>query len=298
MSISEETRSKYGCQSMSAPLRRVVLRTLREEDVSAWEQYGWRAKPDLSEARREHEALRRILMDYGAEVILAEAAMHPNPDAIYVHDPVIVADAGAIILRPGKAGRRTETEPMAQDLEQAGVPMAARLEAPATAEGGDMVWLDDRTLLVGRTYRTNTPGIAALAAVLPDVEVIPFDLPHLNGRGEVLHLMSLLSPLAPDLAVVYLPLMPVRLVELLEERGVRLIPVPEEEFATMGPNVLALQPRVAVAIEGNPETRRRMERAGVQVTLYRGNEISRKGDGGPTCLTRPILRDNGIQRTG
>jgi dimethylargininase len=290
MSISEETRAGYGCQSMSAPLRRVMVRTLRDEDVSAWKDYGWRAKPDLSEAKREHEALCRILADYGAEVISAEAEMAPNPDAIYVHDPVIVADAGAIILRPGKQGRRTETEPIAQDLERAGVPIAVRLEGPATAEGGDMVWLDNRTLLVGRTYRTNSAGIAALAEALPDVDVVPFDLPHLNGRGEVLHLMSLLSPLAPDLAVSYLPLMPVRLIELLEERGVRLIPVPVEEFDTMGPNVLALQPRVALAIEGNPETRRRMEGAGVDVTLYRGNEISRKGDGGPTCLTRPILR--------
>lgn len=290
MSISEETRSGYGCQSMSAPLRRVVVRTLREQDVEAWRQYGWRAKPDLTEARREHEALRQILADYGAEVILAEAGTEPNPDAIYVHDPVIVADAGAIILRPGKDGRRTETEPMARDLERARVPMAARLDTPATAEGGDLVWLDDHTLLVGRTYRTNSAGIAALSEALPDVEIMSFDLPHLNGRGEVLHLMSLLSPLAPDLAVTYLPLMPVRLIELLEERGVRLIPVPAEEFDTMGPNVLALEPRVALAIEGNPETRRRMERAGVEVLLYRGDEISRKGDGGPTCLTRPILR--------
>jgi len=171
------------------------------------------------------------------------------------------------------------------------VPIAGRLEAPATAEGGDTVWLDERTLLVGRGYRTNDAGVAALRATLPDVDVIVFDLPHLHGREEVLHLMSLLSPLDVDLAVVYLPLMPVRLVELLEERGIRFVEVPDEEFESMGPNVLALGPRSALALDGNPETRRRMEKAGVEVRVYTGDEISKKGDGGPTCLTRPLLRD-------
>jgi N-dimethylarginine dimethylaminohydrolase len=167
----------------------------------------------------------------------------------------------------------------------------ARLEAPATAEGGDTLWLDASTLLVGRGYRTNDEGIRQLAAAIEGVEVITFDLPHLHGAGEVLHLMSLLSPLDTDLAVAYPPLMPVRLLELVAERGIDLVEVPDEEFETMGPNVLALAPRVALALEGNDETRRRMEAAGVDVLVYRGDEISRKGDGGPTCLTRPLLRD-------
>jgi N-dimethylarginine dimethylaminohydrolase len=179
---------------------------------------------------------------------------------------------------------------MEADLEGAGVPVAARLAGPALAEGGDTLWLDERTLLVGRGYRTNDAGIEALRAALPDVHVVSFDLPHLRGAGEVLHLMSLLSPLDVDLAVAYAPLMPVRLVELLDERGIEVVEVPEDEFWTMGPNVLALAPRVALALEGNDETRRRLERAGVNVRVYRGDEISRKGDGGPTCLTRPLLR--------
>jgi dimethylargininase len=158
-------------------------------------------------------------------------------------------------------------------------------------EGGDTLWLDDRTLIVGRGYRTNDEGIRQLTGALPGVDVIAFDLPHLRGAGEVLHLMSLLSPLDVDLAVAYLPLMPVRLVELLAERGIELVQVPDEEFETMGPNVLALAPRLVLALEANDETRRRMERAGVDVRVYRGDEISRKGDGGPTCLTRPLLRD-------
>jgi len=179
---------------------------------------------------------------------------------------------------------------MEADLAKAGVPVAARLEPPATAEGGDTVWLDERTLLVGLGYRTNEAGARALVEALPGVDVLTFDLPHFRGSGEVLHLMSFLSPLDRDLALVYLPLMPTRLVQLLQARGVELVEVPDEEYDGMGCNVLALAPRVALALDGNPETRGRMERAGVDVRVYVGDEISRKGDGGPTCLTRPILR--------
>jgi N-dimethylarginine dimethylaminohydrolase len=143
---------------------------------------------------------------------------------------------------------------------------------------------------VGRGYRTNDAGIAALADALPGVDVVAFDLPHFHGRGEVLHLLSLISPLADDLAVVFPPLLPVRLVELLEERGVRLVEVPEEERDSLGCNVLALRPRVGLAVAGNDVTRRRLEAAGVEVLTYEGEELSRKGDGGPTCLTRPLLR--------
>jgi N-dimethylarginine dimethylaminohydrolase len=191
---------------------------------------------------------------------------------------------------PGKEGRRREPEEMGVDFMEAGVPLAGQLRFPATVEGGDTVWLDERTLLVGRGYRTNDEGIQGLQELLPDVDVVGFDLPYYHGAGEVLHLMSFLSPLDVDLAAVYLPLMPVRLVELLRERGIEFVEVPDEEFESMGPNVLALGPRVALALEGNDETRRRMEEAGVDVRTYKGDEISRKGDGGPTCLTRPLLR--------
>ena len=238
----------------------------------------------------EHEAFCALLAETGAELVLAQTPVGLDPDAIYVYDPALVGDRGAILLRPGKEGRRIEVDSMAADLVEAGIPVAGRLEAPALLGGGDTLWLDERTLLAGRGYRTNDAGIRALADALPDVDVIAFDLPHLRGAGEVLHLLSLLSPLDSDLAVVYLPLLPVRLVELLAERGIQLVEVPDEEFETMGPNVLALAPRVALALEGNPETRRRMERAGVDVRVYEGEEISRKGDGGPTCLTRPLLR--------
>jgi N-dimethylarginine dimethylaminohydrolase len=170
------------------------------------------------------------------------------------------------------------------------VPVAARIEAPGTIDGGDTLWLDPDTLLVGRGYRTNASGVAQLQAAFPDAEVLSYDLPHWNGRAEVMHLMSLISPLDDDLALVYPRLTPVRLIELLAERGIEVVEVPDAEFESMGPNVLALGPRLALALEGNDETRRRMEAAGVEVLVYKGDEISRKGDGGPTCLTRPVLR--------
>jgi dimethylargininase len=286
----EITARGYGCQSMTATLRRVLVRPPRPGDAMLWRAYGWRFEPDPAAMEAEHEAFRELLAADGAEVLVAETPSGPNPDAIYAYDPALVTAAGAILLRPGKEGRRGEPDTMAADLVEAGVGIAGRLEAPAMAEGGDTVWLDERTLLVGLGYRTNEAGVRALADLLPGVDVIAFDLPHYRGAGEVMHLMSFLSPLDTDLAVVYLPLMPVRLVELLREREIELVEVPDEEFESMGPNVLALGPRVALALAGNDETRRRLERAGVDVRVYRGDHISRPGDGGPTCLTRPLLR--------
>ena len=275
---------------MWKPLRRVLVRRPDAAACAAWRAYAWRDEPDPTALAEEHDAFRALLADAGAEVVVGETPVEMDPDAIYTYDPAIVTERGAILLRPGKEGRRGEPDAMAADLVEAGVPILGRLEAPALAEGGDTVWLDERTLLVGLGYRTNEAGVEALRTLLPDVEVLAFDLPHLNGAGEVLHLMSMLSPLDRNLALVYLPLMPVRLVQLLEDRGIDLVEVPEEEFWSMGPNVLALGPRQALALEGNPETRGRMEAAGVAVRTYRGETLSKLGDGGPTCLTRPLLR--------
>jgi dimethylargininase len=279
----------YGSQSMTAPLRRVLVRR-PGEDFLGWREYGWRAEPDSKRIAAEHDAFCEALAAEGAEVVVAESAVDGNPDAIYVYDPALVANAGAILLRPGKQERRGETQAMEADFAAAGVPIYFELTEPACAEGGDTMWLDEQTLFVGLGYRTNEAAITQLASALPDVRVIAFDLPHYHGPGEVLHLLSLISPLDQDLALVYLPLLPVRLVGLLRDRGVELVAVPEEEFESMGCNVLALAPRVALALDGNPETRRRMETAGVDVRVFQGEELARKGDGGPTCLTRPLLR--------
>jgi len=286
--MSTATERRFGLQNMTAPLRRVLVRAPHRDDLRSWREYGWRAEPDASAIAREHEALCDLLAGSGAEVVLAEGAADGDPDAIYTYDPALVAEAGAVLLRPGKELRRGEVDALGTDFERAGVPIAGRVEAPALAEGGDVIRLDARTLLVGLGYRTNEAGAAALAE-LTDLDVLTFDLPHWHGDAEVMHLLSLLSPLADDLVVAYSPLLPVRLAELLAARGIEVVAVPDEEFATMGSNVLALAPRVGLVVDGNPETRRRLERAGVEVFVYEGSELS-KGDGGPTCLTCPLLR--------
>ncbi len=274
---------------MTGTLERVLVRPPLPEDVERWREYGWRAAPDHAAAAAEHEVFRQLLEEAGAEVVVSRHDTG-NPDAIYVYDPVLVGEDGAVLLRPGKEGRRAEPAAIATTLEAAGVPIAAEISSPSLAEGGDTMWLDERTLLVGIGYRTNEAAVPALEAAFPGVEVVSFDLPHWNGAGEVMHLMSFVSLLDRDLALVYPRIAPVRLMHLLKEHGLELVEVPDAEFETQGPNVLALGPRRALALEGNPETRRRMERAGVEVVVYRGDEISKKGDGGPTCLTRPLLR--------
>jgi N-dimethylarginine dimethylaminohydrolase len=274
---------------MTGELRRVLVRAPRAEDLHGWRACGWRAEPDPVAISREHEGFCALLEGAGAEVVLAESAAEGNPDAIYSYDPALVADDGAVLLNPGKVIRRAEPAALSEDLERAGVPIAGRLSRAEWAEGGDFCWLGERTLLAGRGYRTSSDGILAVERLLNGVEVLVFDLPHWHGRDEVMHLLSLLSPLADDLVVAYPPLLPVRLAQLLEERGIEIVPVPDDELASMGTNVLALAPRVGLAVDGNPQTKRRLERAGVEMLFYEGKELS-KGDGGPTCLTRPILR--------
>ncbi len=265
-------------------MTRILVRPPGREDVPSWEALGWRAAPDPARLADEHARFRGALADAGAEVI--EARGEPgNLDSIYVYDPVLVTPHGAILLQPGKAGRRGEPEALAPDLP---LPVLGRLEGDELAEGGDTVWLDERTLLVGHTYRTNASGIEALRRLLPEADVFAFHLPHFHGRGEVLHLRSLLNPLTPELVVAYPPLMPVALVELLEARSIVVVEVPDQEFETMGPNVLGLPNGRALALAGNRVTRERLESAGLEVVEYDGDEISRKGDGGPTCLTLPV----------
>jgi N-dimethylarginine dimethylaminohydrolase len=283
----------YGGQSMTEPLRRVLVKRPDEafavDDPARWH---YASRPDLDEARREHDALVEILAGAGVEVI-----DHPEPqpdraDAVFVFDPAIVTDRGAVILRMGKELRRGEEEAMARRFQEIGVPILARLDGEATAEGGDMFWLDPRTLAVGQGFRTNAEGLRQLREALSGlgVDVLPVDLPYFTGPEACLHLLSLISLVDRDLAVVYPPLLPVPFWKTLQDRGFRLVEVPEEEFPTMGPNVLALAPRRCLMLEGNPVTRRRLEQAGCEVLTYRGREISLKAEGGPTCLTRPIWR--------
>jgi dimethylargininase len=270
--------------SSTARLRRVLLRR-PPADCSQWRALGWRAQPDPATLAAEHEALCLLLEEAGADVLVADP---DGLDAVYTYDTAIVGGSGAVLTRPGKKPRRGEPDRTAVELERADVPIVGAVPAPGIAEGGDFFWLDATTLCAGRGYRTDGPGIAAVAELL-GVDVRGFDLPHLGGAAEYLHLLSLISPLADDLAVVHLPLLPVALVQTLAERGVVLVEADPDELTTLGPNVLALAPRVALLTEHNPRTRRALESVGVETLVYHADELS-KGDGGPTCLTLPLLR--------
>jgi dimethylargininase len=281
----------HGGQSAVAPLRRALVRPPHLEDLGAWRRYGWTARPDPARVVEEHRAFRAELSAAGTEVVIGETRVTGDPDAVYACDPALMTDRGALILRPGKEGRRGEPEALHADLDRAAVPVAAVMDAPATAEGGDLLWLDPQTLAVGRSYRTNDECVEWLRKQLPEVQVLAFDLPHLRGPGDLLHLLTLISLLDRDLAVVYLPLLPTRLVDFLTDRSVQLVEVPDGELGSHAPNVLALGPRRTLMLDGNPETRRRLEAAGVEVRTYPADELAGKGMGGPTCLTLPILRE-------
>jgi len=293
MTTSSSPSPRYGSQSMFAPLRRVVVRRPDEAfaaaDPAAWH---YAAAPDLPAARREHDALVAVLHQAGSEVCFHDEPLPHHADAIYVYDPAIVTDAGAVVLSMGKSLRRGEEEPLARCLEALGVPILARLNGSARAEGGDLLWLDHDTLAVGLGFRTNAEGLRQIRdAVEPlGVAVVPVELPYHTGPQACLHLLSLISIVDERLAVVYPPLLSVPFYQLLQEHGFSLVEVPPAEFETMGTNVLALAPRHCLVLEGNPVTRARLEAGGCQVWAYRGEEISLKAEGGPTCLTRPILR--------
>lgn len=278
---------------MFEPLRRVLVK--RPDSVFAVEdpdRWHYVAAPDLERAQQEHDSLVVTLRQAGAEVLFHEEHQPDRADAIYVFDPILLTDQGAIVLSMGKDLRRGEEECLAQRLRELAVPTLFSLEGDARAEGGDLLWLDETTLAAGIGFRTNQEAVRQLRTGLEPfgIEVRAFELPYYTGPEACLHLLSLISILDHDLAVVYPPLMPVPFWQELEARGFQLVTVPEQEFETMGTNVLALGPRDCLVLEGNPVTHRRLEEAGCRVVSYQGKEISLKCEGGPTCLTRPLLR--------
>lgn len=288
--------SGYGAQSMSAPLRRVAVRrppvALATADPAEWH---YTSRIDLPAARRAHEALVGLLREGGAEVTYVEGAPDEHPDSVFTFDASLVTDRGAVVLRMGKTPRRPEAELHERHYRDLGIPILGRIEAPGTVEGGDTMWIDRTTLAVGCGYRTNEDGIAQLSSILEPlgVDVVTFDLPVHHGERACMHLLSLVSPLAPDLALVRTPLLPVRLLQLMTDRGYRLLDAPGDEWdasASISGNVLALAPMRCVMVDGLSDTRTALEEAGCEVATFPGDELSLKAEGGPTCLTRPILR--------
>ena len=258
-----------------------------------WEALNYLGKPDMRKALEEYDAFEKILKDNGAELLYLPLEETVNMDSIYCRDAAIATSKGMIICNMGKAGRINEPAAEQRAFEANGIPVLGVITAPGTLEGGDVAWLDEKTLAVGHTYRTNEAGIQQLTALLAPlgVTVMSVPMPHYKGPSDVFHLMSVLSPVDHNLAVVYSPLIPIVFRNELIARGYELVEVPDEEFDSMGCNVLALAPRVCLMVKGNPVTKARLEKAGCKVIEYEGEEISVKGGGGPTCLTRPVLRD-------
>jgi N-dimethylarginine dimethylaminohydrolase len=284
---------QYGGQSMFAQLRRVLVRRPDQSFVvQKPDEWHYTQIPDLTNARKEHDAFVGVLKNFGAEIIYHDKAQPEKADAIYVFDPVLLTNNGAVILKMGKALRRGEEGILAQKLASLGIPILARLTGKALAEGGDLLWINEKTLAIGIGFRTNLEGLRQLANILAkaDISVVPVELPYYKGPDACLHLLSLISIIDSNVAVTYKPLLSVAFCQFIKEYGYHMIEVPEEEFLTMGPNILALKPGLCLMLEGNKKTQEKIEKAGCEVITYQGNDISLKAEGGPTCLTLPILR--------
>jgi dimethylargininase len=285
------TERAYGVRSSTAQLRDVLLKRPGPAFGRAFHEpaHGFLHPVDLDRARREHDGLVGALDELGVRVHLLDDEPADDPDLVYVFDPLLVTDAGAIPLRPGKPNRIAEPAILEAYVRRAGIPTAGRIEAPGAVEAGDTVWLRDGLFVIGRTLRTNDAGARQLAAIVGgDVRIV--DVPYWKGPAELVHLMSVISPVSDDLAVVFLPLLPAGLHEWLVELGIRMIELPKEEYPTLGCNVLAVRPGVVIVADGNPVTRRGLEATGVEVHDVPLREVGENGSGGPTCLTRPILR--------
>jgi dimethylargininase len=281
----------YGVRSSTAPLRDVLVKRPGPAFGAAFDDpaAGFLRPVDLGLAQQEHDRLVELLDRLSVQVHVLEAERAGDPDLVYVFDPLLVTDRGAIPLRPGKDGRLGEPTVLEAWTLAVGIPTVGRIQAPGTVEAGDTAWLRDGLLCVGRTLRTNDAGARQLVALVGgDVRV--FDLPYWRGPAELVHLMSVISPVADELAVVFPPLLPAGLHELLEELGIGRVVVPEEEYPTLGCNVLAVRPGVVIVADGNPVTRRALETAGCEVHAVPLREVGENGSGGVTCLTRPIRR--------
>ena len=281
-----------------APIGGLLLKHPREAWLGQahiqrqWRALGYTAEPDFGRACDEYDRFAEVLGRSVPEVHFLPADARTGLDSVYVRDAACVAPRGIVLVRTGKELRRGEPGAVGDFCEKAGWPVAGAIREPGTLEGGDVVWLDGRTAAVGRGYRTNAEGIRQFRAIVAadGGEVIEVPLPHWDGPGDVLHLMSLLSPVDEKKLLVYSRLLPVPFREKLLDRGFTLLEVPNEEYATMGTNVLALAPGRCLALAGNPRTASVLEKAGIEVLTYEGAEISVKGAGGPTCLTRPFRR--------
>ena len=267
---------------------------ISQENIrSQWKELNYTACPDYEKAIEEYDNFTEFLHTLTSEIFYLPQSDKTGLDSIYVRDALIITGKGAILCSMGKEARRGEPSVAEEFLQELNIPVLGSITGEGRLEGGDVVWLDERTIAVGRGYRTNDEGIRQLKELTSDIvdEYVVVPLPHWKGPEDVMHLMSLISPVDHSLAVVYSNLLPVPFLELLLKRGIKLLDIPDDEFETMACNILALAPGKCVMVTGNPQTKRMLEHEGVEIREYAGEEISRKGAGGPTCLTQPILRE-------
>lgn len=279
-------------------LRSVFIKPVKNAFISdihiseQWRDLNYLSRPDFDTSIEEYEIFENILVNAYVEIHHFEIDPKVTIDSIYCRDAAIATDFGIILCNMGKSGRVNEPQAHKQTYIDANMSILGEIKSPGTLEGGDVAWLDEKTLAVGYSYRTNKEGIKQLKELLEPkgIEVIVVELPHYKGPDDVFHLMSILSPIDKNLAVIYSPLMPIKFRYELKNRGFSFVEVPENEFESMGCNVLAIGPRKCIIVEGNLQTEERLKKAGCAVLTYKGEHISVKGGGGPTCLTLPLLR--------
>jgi len=289
---------KTTCHSEYLTLKSVYIKTVKKAFVNQshlseqWEGLNYLSQPNFEKSEKEYKDFQKCLEEEGVVLRFFPFDNQVKIDSIYCRDASIATDFGMILCNMGKEGRVNEPKSHFQEYKNQNINILGTIQSPGTIEGGDVAWIDNKTIAVGHTYRTNEGGILQLKALLEPkgIKVIVAELPHYKGKEDVFHLMSIFSPVDKNLAVVYSPLMPIKFREELLERGFEFIEVPKEEFNSMGCNVLAIAPRHCIVVDGNPKTKKLLMGANCNVKVYKGNDISVKGGGGPTCLTRPLLR--------
>lgn len=288
----------FGCQSMTGAIESVLLKHPKDAFISQehltdkYKEYRYLGCPDYNKVLEEYSVFENIIKKHVKNIYYLPYNKNTGIDSIYTHDTVKITRKGAIYFPMGKVLRKGEPEATRNFLESIGVPTLGIIESPARIEGGDVVWLDDRTVAIGRGYRTNDAGINKFKELTKDMadEFIDVPLPHGEGMDACLHLMSIISMVDKDLAVVYSKYMPVFFREYLIERGIELIETSDDEYTYLGSNVLTLAPRKCIVMKGNRLVKEMLIKAGAEVYEYEGHDLSYKGTGGPTCLTCPILR--------
>ena len=296
----KSSKINYNCNNMIDPIREIILKHPRAAFISQekinreFDTLNFTEEPNFNESLNEYDSFVKILDSFKIKKHFLKINESTSIDSIYTHDPLVITNDGAVLCNMGKVNRISEIKAFKEFLIEMEIPILGEITSPGKLEGGDIVWINKRTIAIGIGYRTNKEGVKQLKEILSNTvdQIIPVPLPHWRGPNDCLHLMSNLSPVDDDLFLIYSRLLPVQFLEELQRYNIELIDVPDKEYYTMGCNVLAVSPRKIIMLKGNPLTKKMLENKNVEVHTYKGSEISLKGSGGPTCLTKPFLRSS------